>query len=100
MNLSLMKLTIAANYSHGTTIGGERRMMRLEYLRQFLERQDDEYFEELAAEISMDRGCVTDPESAHFLIDDYLESPSLKNRGIFDAGHNTDHYGLSTVSFT
>ena len=92
MNLSLIKLTIAASYSHGTTIGGERRMIRLEYLRQFLEKQDAEYFEDLAAEIGMDRGCVIDPESAHFLIDDYLEAPSIKNRGLFDACHkNTDY---------
>eukprot|EP00435_Cladocopium_sp_Y103_P047920 s1957_g14.t1 len=88
MNVSLMKLTIAANYSHGVTIGGERRMMRLEYLRHFLEKQDPEYFEDLAAEIGMDRGCVIDPDSAHILIDDYLEAPSIKNRGLFDTGRN------------
>ena len=89
LNVALMKLTIAANYGHGNTIGGERRLYREEYLKAFLEKQPMEYFEELASEISADRGTPSDEldgESAHVPIADYLDSPLIKNRGTYVTG--------------
>ena len=79
-----MKLTIIANYGHGAYVKGDRLLARQEYLRSFLEKQDSSYFQVLSEEIMMDKGVSdVDEESASFLLSDWMECKSIKNRGGF-----------------
>ena len=51
----VLRLTIAANYGHGTKITGERATARRRFLKTYLNRQGPDYFQDLAAEIMLDR---------------------------------------------
>ena len=60
MEFDLMRLTIAANYGHGTRLTGERASNRKMMLERFLQQQSDEYFKDMSAEICLDRGMEVD----------------------------------------
>lgn len=80
----LMRLTIAANYSHGAKLTGERSSMRAEFLESYLEKQSDEYFLDISTEIALDRGLSTDDmdyDTCRFTLQDFLEAPSIRKRG-------------------
>ncbi|CAK9021484.1 unnamed protein product [Durusdinium trenchii] len=55
LEYDVLRLTIAANYGHGTKITGERATKRRRYLKQYVEKQCTEWFEDLAEEIRLDR---------------------------------------------
>ena len=78
-----MRLTIISNYNHGTTIGAQRVTRTTECLKQFLEKQEAEYFEAVSQEVSLDRDCELDSESAGLSMDDILSAPSVCKRHAF-----------------
>ncbi|CAE7631480.1 unnamed protein product, partial [Symbiodinium sp. CCMP2456] len=95
MNYDLMRLTIAANYGHGTRLTGERVTMRREYLERWLEKQEEQYFEEISEEINHDRGergMTSDAVQAS--ITDFLESDLIKRRAHF--AKNKSWFGCLT----
>lgn len=81
-----MRLTIAANYAHGTKITGERATNRRKYLMQYLDKQTTEWFEDLASDIQLDRRLESEVNSydARMLVEDYLDCPSIRGRGKYD----------------
>ena len=84
MNYDLMRLTIAANYGHGTRLTGERVTMRREYLETWLEKQDEQYFDEISEEINHDRGETgMTSDAVQASMTDFLESPLIKRRAHF-----------------
>ncbi|CAE7232718.1 unnamed protein product [Symbiodinium sp. CCMP2592] len=95
MNYDVMRLTIAANYGHGTKLTGERVSMRREYLETWLLKQDEEYFEEISEEINHDRGqrgMTSDAVQAS--VTDFLESPLIKRRAHY--AKNKSWFGCLT----
>lgn len=88
MKFDLLRLTLAANYAHGAKITGERATARKQYLREYLSKQSPEYFEDLAQEILQDRGII-DSGCGHQdidpwdLIENIMESRSIKSKGIY-----------------
>lgn len=87
LEYDVLRLTIAANYGHGTKITGERATKRRRYLKQYVEKQCTEWFEDLAEEIRLDRRLElsdVDHVNARLLVEDYLQSPSICGRGKYD----------------
>lgn len=94
LEYDVLRLTIAANYSHGAKITGERRTNRRQFLETFLNRQDDAYFEDLAAEVQLDRqtdfsaprNVVEDHNGldARWLLSEYLECNSIRRKGDYE----------------
>ena len=88
LSTDLMKLTLAANYGHGAQLTGERVSLRRECLEAFLNRQGEEYYEEIGEEICLDRGGAPgsmDPGATHALMSDFLNAPSIRRRGDYVA---------------
>ena len=88
MEFDLMRLTIAANYGHGTRLTGERASNRKMMLERFLQQQSDEYFKDMSAEICLDRGMEVDglsTDACRFMITDFLEAPSIRRRGDYES---------------
>ena len=87
LEYDLLRLTIAANYSHGAKITGERASDRKLYLESFLKRQPESYFLDMHDEIMMDRDLS--PEHGEHeldttrLLEEFLECPSIKKKGIY-----------------
>ena len=82
MRYNLACFAVAAKYGHGTKITGERTAMRREYLEQWLAKQPDEYFEEIAEDISHDRGEHSmAAEDVAATITDFMEAPLIRRRG-------------------
>ena len=79
-----MKLTIIANYGHGSFGSGDRHLTRQEHLQSWLSKRDQAYYETIADEISLDRGQLgLDTEGARLCMSDFLEANSIKTRGGF-----------------
>ena len=87
MQYDLLRLTIAANYSHGTKITGERATSRKEYLELFLKKQPDSYFLDLYDEILMDRDMSLDlgerQLDSYQLLEEFLDCPSIKKKNAY-----------------
>ena len=56
LQYDLLRLTIAANYAHGTKVTGERARDRKVYLERYLKKQPRQFFQDLREEILLDRG--------------------------------------------
>ena len=82
LEYDMLRLTIAANYAHGTKTTGERATDRRTFLKSFLNRQDEAYFEDLTVEILRDKG-IQDAEgiSARFLVEEFLQAESIRKKG-------------------
>lgn len=88
MEYDLMRLTVAANYPHGTKMQGERASNRRLFLKTFLHKQNDQWFSDIAEEICMDKGRSIDSMdvgTCRYMIEDFLESPSIRKRGDYDS---------------
>ena len=93
LEYDVLRLTIAANYAHGTKITGERSSARREYLRLFLAEQDQAYFQDIHEEILLDRKISMVDDDTDGLVDmdtrsmieEYLDSPSIRRKGAYDA---------------
>ena len=88
MQFDLMRLTIAANFGHGARLTGERATYRKLMLERFLQRQSDAYFQDMAAEISLDRSLELDElgtSECRILIEDFLNAPSIRKRGDYES---------------
>ena len=85
LDYDVLRLTICCNYSHGPWGAGDRLVMKQEMLAAFLQRQPKEYFADMAQEIFRDQGSDSAPsdEDAAFLIEDFMSSEALNNRGAF-----------------
>ncbi|CAE7811014.1 unnamed protein product [Symbiodinium sp. CCMP2592] len=95
MNFDLMRLTIAANYGHGSKITGERVTMRQEYLETWLGKQDEQYFEEISEEINHDRGeRGMTSDAVQTSIAEFLEAPLIKRRAHY--AKNKSWFGCLT----
>lgn len=91
MQYDLLRLTIAANYSHGTKITGDRVGSRKAYLQSFLRKQSPQYFLDLRDEILLDRGMGTEMDmdfDAQLLLEEFMTCPSIVRKGPFDASLN------------
>lgn len=89
LDLAVMKLTIVCNFGHGAFCTGDRLLSRQEYLHKYLQKQDAAYFQEIAFEIARDNDehhLVVDEDHAASLIEDFMNAPSIKNRGLFAPG--------------
>lgn len=98
MQFDLMRLTIAANFGHGARLTGERATYRKLMLERFLQRQSDAYFQDMAAEISLDRSLELDElgtSECRILIEDFLNAPSIRKRG--DYVKNKSWFGVLNV---
>lgn len=84
LQYDLMRLTIVANYGHGTKIGGERSSNRRDALKAYLAKQSDEWFEDISNEICLDRNICSDEcgsEAACVMIEDFMDCASIRKRG-------------------
>lgn len=87
LEYDILRLTIAANYSHGTKLTGERQSKMRGYLKSFLAKQSDEYFQDLADEIMTDRRRESSgltAADARDLVEEYLDCPSIRHKGEFE----------------
>ena len=88
MQFDLMRLTIAANFGHGSRLTGERATYRKLMLEKFLQRQSDAYFQHISNEICLDRFLELDELGAiecRILIEDFLNAPSIRKRGDYES---------------
>ena len=77
---SVLKLSIAANYSHGSFLSGDKWEKRREALAEYLENKGVEYFNDLAGEL----GYEADDGGFEYPILDaseVLESAAIRRRG-------------------
>ena len=79
-----MKLTIISNYGHGAYLSGDRLLSRQGHFKNWLAKQDSQYFDMVAEEVMLDRDEVgVDGESAALNMTDFLSAKSIKTRGGF-----------------
>ncbi|CAE7426520.1 unnamed protein product, partial [Symbiodinium microadriaticum] len=86
LEFDILKLTVIANYAHGPYAGGDRLVMKQEMLASFLQKQTQDYFADIAAEICLDQDASMDTasgETAAMMLEDFMSSDALKNRGLF-----------------
>lgn len=53
-----MKLTIISNYGHGAYLSGDRLLSRQGHFKNWLAKQDSQYFDMVAEEVMLDRDEV------------------------------------------
>ncbi|CAK9015600.1 unnamed protein product [Durusdinium trenchii] len=98
LEYDILRLMIAANYSHGTKLTGERQSKMRGYLKSFLAKQSDEYFQDLADEIMTDRRRESSgltAADARDLVEEYLDCPSIRRKGEFVK--NKSWFGILNV---
>ena len=82
LDTSMLKLTVIANFGHGSFNNCDRHFTRLEVMQDYLSSQTDEWFECQADKWAFDNGIPMDSEWVPSATD-WLESPALTNRGLF-----------------
>ena len=82
LDTSMLKLTVIANFGHGSFNNCDRHFTRLEVMQDYLSSQTDEWFECQADKWAFDKGIPMDSEWVPSATD-WLESPALTNRGLF-----------------
>ena len=98
-HFDLMRLSIAANYGHGTKLHGERATNRQLMLEHFLRNQTDDWFDDISAEIALDRGIVVhNSDECRFLLEDFLECDSIRKRGDFVTGNQFNYFSLVSLT--
>lgn len=88
LQYDLLRLSVAANFSHGTKITGERARDRRAYLERYMEKQSCQYFLDLRDEMLLDRGLESssmDVElDAKAVTEEALSCPSIRRKGIYE----------------
>jgi hypothetical protein len=85
LEYSALKLTIACNYNHGSFQSGDKQHVKCDALRAYLSSQPPEYYAEQAEQIAFDRCQSVDAAMAKASLEDWMETPLIKNRGRFAA---------------
>ena len=86
LDTSVLKLTILSNFGHGSYTNGDKLFTRREYLQKYLERQNDDWYSELADNIAFDRhlwGEHLTPNDLDALFSDFIEADTIARRGRF-----------------
>lgn len=104
LQYDLLRLTIAANYSHGTKTTGERASNRRVYLERFMRKQPTQYFQDLRDEMILDRGLEPgafglDEVDAQMVVDEALGCPSIRRKGAY-ASRLHEIYDMCHKSFS
>ena len=71
------------NFAHGSYLTGEKGIKRKELFTEFLSKQSETFFDELAEAIQFDRDEKTDADSARLSALDFLSADSIRKRGVF-----------------
>jgi hypothetical protein len=83
LEFSTLKLTVVANFNHGSFSSGDKLYTKMDALRAWLELQTPEFFEEKAELVSFDRGEEHDADQTALALEEWMQAPLIKNRGAF-----------------
>ena len=81
LGVSVLKLTIIANYNHGAFKSGDRLYVKQEVFKKWLSAKPESYFQDLQEEIANDRQeDISDSSTTYDMLNDYMNSPVITNR--------------------
>ena len=89
-----MKITICCNYNHGSFTCGDKLLSKKEHFGDYLQKQNAEYFSDIAEKISYDRCEPVNEDNCQNLMEEFFGHRAIQTRTLFvtclQAAHTRD----------
>ena len=89
LDTSVLKLTILANFGHGSFTNGDKTFVRREFLSNYMQKTaTEDMLATLAENLSFDRGIsdfAFSPEDVAAMLDSFMDAKTIGTRGKFVA---------------